>query len=273
MSQIETNVGKLIVSALISYAATNIDDLVLLMNFFTEAAIGNSPMKVRNIFLGQYLGFLILLSFSLIGYFVSFVLPIEMLGFLGFVPIILGLKEIVRWLIEFYRNRHGKIDEILPTEPISTVQLESIRYQNQSNDEVVFRIEKEKSTNDEPDEKRPKGKFVKFLESFFSPETLKVLMITLANSADNIAIYTALFSQAARWQIVVYIVIFLLMLFVWLVASFYFINFPPILSLAEKIAPYLVPVVFLGIGLYIVISSNCFHWLIEAIRTKNFHNG
>lgn len=275
MPEKESNVGKLIATALISYAATNADDLILLMNFFTEAAIGNSSMRVRHIVFGQYIGFFILLLISLIGYFVSFVLPIEMLGFLGFVPIGLGLKDSIKLLIDLYRKRHGTIDDILPTDPVSTVELEMIRYRNQSDGEIKFEIKKQQpiEQTNSPVVTNVKNRVFSWLKRIFTPETLKVITITVANSGDNIAIYTPLFAQATGWHIIIYMIIFLLMVFIWLIISYYFINYPPVLNLAEKYARYLVPVVFMAIGIYIVVSSDCFPWLIEAIRTKDFQNG
>jgi cadmium resistance protein CadD (predicted permease) len=262
------NIGKLIVTALISYVATNADDLIILMNFFTEASMRNSKMKIRHIFIGQYLGFFILLLISLIGYLISFVLPVEMLGFLGFLPIFIGIKS----LIELYKMRHGTIDEILPMEPISTVQLEMIRYRRDNEGEITYELKKQQENNSSIDQPM-KSKVLKCLTHIFTIETLKVTSLTVANSGDNIAIYTPLFAQAFKWQIIVYIIIFLLMVFVWLIISYYFINYRPILNLAQKYARYIVPFVFIGIGIYIIVTSDCFPWLIQAIKTKNFKNG
>jgi cadmium resistance protein CadD (predicted permease) len=68
MSKEKKNVGELIGTALISFIATNADDLVVLMNFFTEASLSNSSLKARHVFIGQYSGFIIVLGFSFIGY-------------------------------------------------------------------------------------------------------------------------------------------------------------------------------------------------------------
>jgi cadmium resistance protein CadD (predicted permease) len=269
------NIGKLIVTALISYVATNADDLIILMNFFTEVSIGNSNMKVRHVFIGQYLGFFILLLISLIGYLISFVLPAEMLGFLGFLPIFIGIKNFIEIIFELYNQRHGTIDDILPTDPISTVQLEMIRYRKDFNGEIIYELKKREEQQENPllTNQRIKSNLLKYLTHIFTIETLKITSITVANGGDNIAIYTPLFAQAFKWQIVVYIIIFLLMVFIWLIISYYFINYRPILNLAQKYARYIVPIVFIGIGIYIIVTSDCFSWLIQAIKTKNFKNG
>ncbi|CAF1265889.1 unnamed protein product [Adineta steineri] len=246
MGKTEKSVGEFIGTALISFIATNADDLVVLMNFFTEAAMPNSSIKVRHVFIGQYLGFFILLGISLIGYFISYAIPVEMLGFLGLFPIILGLKGIIEIIIELCK----KTNDELPTNEVFTIELETNRCQNDTYEQNI---------NIDSSSAIPlKQRIVKYFSSCFNLQTLKIASITLANSGDNIAIYTPLFAQASKWQISIYISIFLVMLFIWLIFSYYFINFRPVLSIAQKYSHYIVPVVFIAIGIYILITSDCF---------------
>lgn len=269
------NVGEFIGSAFISFTATNIDDLVILMNFFTEASLANVAMKVHHIFIGQYLGFILILCLSLVGYALSYAVPVEMLGFLGFFPIGLGIKGIIELIQSEYRKHYQRsINNIIPNDHLSTIELEAIRYQN---GHIINRQEPstELSTHDDDasSPKHCKQKLVKFFSHCLNIQTLKIISITIANSGDNVAIYTPLFAQAYQWQIAVYISIYLVMLSVWLVFSYYFINFRPILNLAQKFARFIVPIVFVAIGIYILITSDCFLWLQRAITTKNFRNG
>ncbi|CAF1069427.1 unnamed protein product [Adineta steineri] len=276
MSKNEKSVGEFIGTALISFIATNADDLVILMNFFTEAAISNSLLKVRHVFIGQYLGFFIILGISLIGYGVSYAIPIQMLGFLGFFPIILGIKGIVEIIINLCKKSSLNVNDIIPNDDISTIELETIRYRNGSTGEIISEVtiqQPENTNTDSPSTIQFKQKIIKILSYCFNLQTLKIASITIANSSDNVAIYTPLFAQASKWQIGTYIGIFLVMVFVWLIFSYYFINFRPILSIAQKYAQYIVPAVFIGIGIYIIITSDCFQWLERAIKTKNFKNG
>jgi cadmium resistance protein CadD (predicted permease) len=282
MSKENKSIGEFIGTAFISYVATNADDLVILMNFFTEAAISSSSLKARHVFIGQYLGFCILLGFSLIGYGASYALPIQMLGFLGFLPIILGIKGGIKIIIKECKKSNVNINDIIPNDNISTIELETIRYRNDINGEIITELTIHQEQQQNPIVDSPsttittikfKQKILKFLSHCFNLNTLKIASITLANSGDNIAIYTPLFAQASKWQIGVYIAIFLGMVFVWLIFSYFFINFRPILNLAQKYAGYIVPFVFIGIGIYIIVTSDCFPWLITAIKTKNFKNG
>jgi cadmium resistance protein CadD (predicted permease) len=279
MSGPQQSVGEFIGAAFISFMATNIDDLVVLMNFFTEATMPNAVIKPRHIFIGQYLGFFIILAVSLIGYAVAYAVPVEMVGFLGFLPIILGLKGVVEIIKEFYKKSTKNVNDIIPNTNIATIELTTIQYPNDVNGEItsettVQKVEEQNPTIDSvPSTTQFKQKIVNLFSHCCNLQILKIASITVANGADNIAIYTPLFAQASKWQICVYIGIFLGMIFVWLIISYLFINFRPILNLAQKYAHYIVPLVFIGIGIYILVKSECFPWLERAIRTKDFKAG
>src|SRR5262245_36685595 len=83
-----------IVTGVTSFAATNIDDIFVLMLFF-----GRMGKSVRgwDIVLGQYLGFTALVAISLIGYFARYVAPREWIGLLGFLPVAIGVKKLLEW--------------------------------------------------------------------------------------------------------------------------------------------------------------------------------
>ncbi len=74
-----------------AFTATNLDDIVLLMLFFSQASAG---LRQRDIVFGQYLGFALLVIASLPGFFGSLILPHAWVGLLGIIPIILGLSHL-----------------------------------------------------------------------------------------------------------------------------------------------------------------------------------
>jgi cadmium resistance protein CadD (predicted permease) len=202
-----------------------------------------------------------------------------MLGFLGFFPIILGIKGFVELIIEFYKRSSININEIVANDDVYAIELEAIRYRNDIDGQIIFEIRNQREQQDSsvdsssPSSPTFKQKVVKLLSHCFNLQILKVASVTLANSGDNVAIYTPLFAQASGWQIGVYAIIFLLMVFVWLIVSYLFINFRPVLNLAQKYAHLIVPFVFIGLGIYIIVTSECFPWLAKAIQTKNFKDG
>ena len=72
-----------------AFAATDIDDLVVLMILFSSLTF-----PVRHIILGQYLGIGLLIAIGLVGSLISLVVPTYVIGLMGIVPIILGLKNL-----------------------------------------------------------------------------------------------------------------------------------------------------------------------------------
>lgn len=85
-----------VLSAIGTFIVTNIDDIFVLMLFFTQVE------KARNvqIVLGQYLGFGLLVLLSLLGAFGFTFLPSEWTGFLGLIPIYLGIRMFFRKEVE-----------------------------------------------------------------------------------------------------------------------------------------------------------------------------
>jgi cadmium resistance transport/sequestration family protein len=82
-----------IVVGVMAFAATNIDDIVILMLFFG----GMHPaLQPRQIVLGQYLGFAALILASLPGFLGGLLIPKAWLGLLGLVPIAIGLRALWR---------------------------------------------------------------------------------------------------------------------------------------------------------------------------------
>jgi cadmium resistance transport/sequestration family protein len=75
-----------------AFAATNLDDIVILMLFFSQV---DTLLRRRHIISGQYLGFTLLVLASLPGFFGSLILPRPWIGLLGIVPIILGLSRLL----------------------------------------------------------------------------------------------------------------------------------------------------------------------------------
>jgi cadmium resistance transport/sequestration family protein len=81
-----------IIAGITSFAATNIDDIVILMLFFAQV---NSTFRRRHIVVGQYLGFTVLILASLPGFFGGLIVPKAWIGILGLVPIAIGVSRLV----------------------------------------------------------------------------------------------------------------------------------------------------------------------------------
>lgn len=87
-----SNLVTAIPTAITAFSATNIDDLVILMLFFSQV---NATFRRRHILVGQYLGFTALLIASLPGFFGGLIVPRHWTGLLGLLPIAIGLARLV----------------------------------------------------------------------------------------------------------------------------------------------------------------------------------
>jgi cadmium resistance transport/sequestration family protein len=86
-------ITQAIATGITAFVATNIDDILILMVFFSQS---NFTFRPWHIVLGQYLGFGIILLASLPGFFGGLILQKEWIGLLGFVPIGIGLYRLWR---------------------------------------------------------------------------------------------------------------------------------------------------------------------------------
>ena len=185
--------------------------MFVLVTFFAEATTCKAitPFKIT---IGQFIGFTVIVVVSMIGFGVSLVLPAEPIGFLGLLPILLGI-----W----------KLFELFPGADEDT----SAEMSTLSGMKSVF----------------------------------KVASITVMNGGDNIGTYIPLFSQAKGAEIAVYVVTYYILLGLWCLTAFLVMKQRHILQIAQKYASVVVPILYMGLGVYIVVKSSCYPWSIERI--------
>jgi cadmium resistance protein CadD (predicted permease) len=76
-----------------AFVATNIDDLLILIAFFS-----NSRFPLSQIVLGQYTGMGALLAISVVGSLIALIVPNNLIGLIGIFPIAIGIKELLELL-------------------------------------------------------------------------------------------------------------------------------------------------------------------------------
>jgi cadmium resistance transport/sequestration family protein len=101
--------------ALALFASTNIDDVFVLVGFFSDP-----KFRIRDIVIGQYAGIAALFGVSVAASLLSFVIPRAFIGLLGIAPIVIGAKK----LFDHYRRR-DKREETLESHSKSGVSLRS----------------------------------------------------------------------------------------------------------------------------------------------------
>lgn len=75
-----------------AFCATNLDDILILLLFFTQV---NAEFRRRDVVFGQYLGFFGLILASLPGFFGGMLFPDDWIGLLGIVPIFIGINRLL----------------------------------------------------------------------------------------------------------------------------------------------------------------------------------
>ena len=80
---------SIVVLAIVLFAATNVDDLVVLLALFADP-----KLRSRQIALGQSIGIAVLLLVSLVASRVSLVVAPAWIGLLGILPLLIGLKRL-----------------------------------------------------------------------------------------------------------------------------------------------------------------------------------
>lgn len=89
----------------------------------------------------------------------------------------------------------------------------------------------------------------------------KVAAVTVVNGGDNMGTYIPLFAQANKGDIAIYLVAYYVLLGVWCLVAWLVMQQKDVLRLAEKYASYVVPVLYMGLGVLIMVKSKCYPWL------------
>ena len=180
------------------FAATNIDDAVVLVVLNVASQAGGVP-KRWEIWAGQYLGFSVILLVSFTAALGLKVVPVEWVGLLGLIPLLLG----VRGLLNLIRTRRDRD----PDPPVMPTGL------------------------------------------------LSVVAVTVANGGDNIALYTPVFRIIGVADAALTLAVFAVCTALWCLAGQLAVSHQRVVEVLQRSSRWLVPVVFVVLGSYIVGRS------------------
>nr|CEG02557.1 unnamed protein product [Fusarium pseudograminearum CS3487] len=94
---------------------------------------------------------------------------------------------------------------------------------------------------------------------------LKVATITVINGGDNIGTYIPLFSQTKGVEIAVYVVTYYILLGLLCLVAYLVMKQKHILRVVEKYAQLVIPFLYMGLCIFIIVDSECYPWFIEWI--------
>lgn len=184
-----------VITATLSFAATNIDDIFVLTLFFSQR---NQRLRSWHIVAGQYLGFSALIVVSLLGFLGAGLVRQEWIGLLGIAPIAIGIHKLLK-----------------------------------RNDDPENDVKEQRS-----------------LSGIFG-----VASVTFANGGDNIGIYTPLFASFNSARLVVTLCVFYILLALWCVVGYAITGHEVVGRLLKRYGHLLVPLVLVGLGVYIIIEN------------------
>jgi cadmium resistance protein CadD (predicted permease) len=99
-----------------AFVSTNIDDLFLLVGFFSDQSFARS-----HVFAGQILGMAIIIAISLAAASVALVISPQHVGLLGLAPIVIGMAKLLRL---------GKTEEEGQTTAVGVLQVATVTVVN-----------------------------------------------------------------------------------------------------------------------------------------------
>ncbi|WP_245670329.1 cadmium resistance transporter [Micromonospora mirobrigensis] len=179
--------------AALVFAATNLDDIVVLTVLFV-AARGTGRPRPRDIVAGQYLGIGALVATGVVVAAGLLVVPDPWTGLLGLLPIALGVRALL-----------ARRDDDGPPAVVGSL--------------------------------------------------LGVAGVTIANGADNIAVYVPVFRSLRPATGLVFLLVFVALVAVWCAVAALLGGHPRVVRLVGRAGHWLVPAIFVAIGVTIVVGS------------------
>ncbi|RAO33584.1 hypothetical protein PSN13_03356 [Micromonospora saelicesensis] len=189
-------------AAAVVFAATDIDDIVILTLFFVAARTTGQP-RTWEIVAGQYLGIGALALASAVVAGGLLVVPDPWTGLLGLLPIALGVRAL----------------------------------RSSGDDEAPAVV----------------------------TGALGVAGVTIANGADNVAVYVPVFRALGVADSAVFLLVFVLLIALWCVAGAWLGGHRRVVRLVERAGAWLVPTIFIAIGLVILVSSGVLGRLVDLL--------
>lgn len=239
-----------VVKGVVSFAATNLDDLIVLTIFFSQVNISqvtvsqvtvsqanvsqvnisqvnvsqaNGGFRPRHIVIGQYLGFLGIILLSLPGFFGGLFLPESWIGLLGFIPISMGLHQL--WDRIWSREQED-----------NAVQTVSCKL----------------------DDLPARSRLTRLFTTLLVPQVYHVAAVTLANGGDNISIYVSLFASSTPMEMLILLSTFLVLIAIWCMVARYFAHHPAVAPLVTRYGQSIIPYVLISLGIFILIENGSY---------------
>lgn len=204
--------------------ATTFDDNIYLTSFFGRVS---RTFRPRHVVVGEFLGLTILISISLVGYFVGMVVSDMWVGLLGVLPIMIGIHQLM-----------GKEDD--------------------EDSDVIEEVEKVHTEVGRPRIKQSLWSTIR------DPKTHRVTAVHVSNGGNNVAVYIPLFASSSLPSLGVILTMCYMTIGFWCFCSYNLTRFPGISVLIARYGRKIAPFVLIYLGLSIIVKSQSYRLVLPA---------
>ncbi|MCA6504817.1 MAG: cadmium resistance transporter [Pseudanabaena sp.] len=204
--------------------ATTFDDNIYLTSFFGRVS---RTFRPRHVVVGEFLGLTILISISLVGYFVGMVVSDMWVGLLGVLPIMIGIHQLM-----------GKEDD--------------------ENSDVIEEVEKVHIEVGRPRIKQSLWSTIR------DPKTHRVTAVHVSNGGNNVAVYIPLFASSSLPSLAVILTMCYMTIGFWCFCSYNLTRFPGISVLIARYGRKIAPFVLIYLGFSIIIKSQSYRLVLSV---------
>ena len=288
--------GKTVAFAVVAFASTTADDLVVLLTFQSlniqnkEQTPGEMTQNMWYIAFGQILSYSIIVGIALLGLLLGNFCPEDYVALIGFIPLLLGLKGYYDYFFDNdddadkkegvdNNNQKENDEEGISMAAISPLQL-TAGVGSEKNPDVVGEtvvitasgdIDRDKNmikqdSNEKLDEEEEESNILSrtfdkvFTALGLNPMVQKVAVAGLIVGADNVAVYISLFAKLKDFSLVVIaLVIFYFLLIVYIFMAYYLVmKVPNVSETIDKYAAVAIPALLIALGIFILSESILF---------------
>jgi cadmium resistance protein CadD (predicted permease) len=205
--------------------ATTFDDNIYLTSFFGRVS---RTFRPRHVVVGEFLGLTILISISLVGFFVGMIVSDMWVGLLGVLPIMIGIHQLM-----------SKEDD------------------DESND-VIEEVEKVHTEVGRPRIKQSLWSTIR------DPKTHRVTAVHVSNGGNNVAVYIPLFASSSLPSLGVILTMCYMTIGFWCFCSYNLTRFPGISVLIARYGRKIAPFVLIYLGFSIIIKAQSYRLVLPV---------
>ncbi|HTJ95343.1 MAG TPA: cadmium resistance transporter, partial [Pararobbsia sp.] len=205
--------------AVAAFAATNVDNLFVLLAFFAEARD-----EWRTVVVGQYMGSLALVAFSCVIAAMMINVPRAYVGLIGVMPILIGIGK----ALELFRRGNGRGPGVPDVDDVAD-------------------LEQAGAVPGTPGQDRAPGQ---------APSSKwAVATVAIANGSDNLSVYVPLFAARPISQGTAIALVFIIMIALWCGLAKWLVSHRLIGRPISRYAHLVLPWVLIFIGASVIVGN------------------